>query len=370
MFADEMDLLSLTAWRLTCKTNYRQAVSSFRRSLTARLEKFVPYPHTLVDIVNNHHAVFGGEFALSFILREDSYCPNTLEIFAADFMFEKICDAVLDNRLFQELIERRSYTTNTLFYALRRHIAQSLLIRMTNGSTIYIHQSYTASPTAPITRAPCTALSNYVSGYGFGCSHPRLTLHRRALLADQELPFVDLFDRTVLDNLNRLRFSVEVSPSSWVEYRRAPPLYPPGHLALCDDHDDDGHAVSDHTDTDSAPDSEECWRHLYICPTQGRFFGDKGSFVDFFDPLDGDEQYCVENNIAPFGPMVVWRVMSTFDCDEGCDLYDDVLEEGVTSIPVLFRKDPYAEIRELILDRNRPPSTKHRVIGTQQAHSV
>ena len=48
--------------------------------------------------------------------------------------------------------------------------------------------------------------------------------------------------------------------------------------------------------------------------------------------------------------MVMWRVLSSFDCDEGCD-FDDVLEEGVTTIPVLVQRDPYGEMLDVISDR-------------------
>ena len=90
---------------------------------------------------------------------------------------------------------------------------------------------------------------------------------------------------------------------------------------------------------------DECWRHHFICPSQVRCFGDQGSFVGFFDPLDGDETRCASSNVAPFGPMIVWRVMSSYVCAEGCGVYDTVLEEGVTSVQVLFIKDPYVRLR-------------------------
>ena len=115
--------------------------------------------------------------------------------------------------------------------------------------------------------------------------------------------------------------------------------------------DNDGEDGDGSTDAETENDPaqpEQCWRHLYICPSQGRYFGDRGSFVDFFDPLTGCEAYCAVRSIAPFGPMIVWRVLSTFNCEEGCDIYDDVLEEGVSSVPVIFRKDPYGELRNLI----------------------
>ena len=101
-----------------------------------------------------------------------------------------------------------------------------------------------------------------------------------------------------------------------------------------------------------SPSSDGCWRHRFVCPSQGRHFGDRGSFVEFFDPLDGDEVRCVENNVAPFGPMVVWHIMSSFTCDECCEVYVDVLDEGVTSIPVVFTKDPYVGLQGIVFERS------------------
>lgn len=92
------------------------------------------------------------------------------------------------------------------------------------------------------------------------------------------------------------------------------------------------------------PRVEECWRHRFLCPAQGRFFGDRGSFVDYFDPLRGGQEQCSERNIAPFGPIVVWRVLSTFNCEEGCDLYDDAIDAGILPIPVVVRRSPFGNM--------------------------
>ena len=55
---------------------------------------------------------------------------------------------------------------------------------------------------------------------------------------------------------------------------------------------------------------------------------------------------CVENNIAPFGPMVLWRLMTTFYCEYGCVWLDPVMDRHVNTIPVLFRSDPLNEMHE------------------------
>ncbi|KAI1786380.1 hypothetical protein LXA43DRAFT_898126 [Ganoderma leucocontextum] len=326
-----MDLFTLTKWRLTCKTNYHQCSAALRRSLLTLLHPFVPFPSALVDIIRKHHCLLGGEFALSFLLRDPAYKPADLEIYTANFEFDAVCDAILGDLNIRSEVRGCERSTSTTFVALLRLIAQTLIIRLVNGKSIYIHQSYTTSPAAPLSRTPCTALSNFVTPHGFGCSHPTLTLHRRGLLADQQSPFLLDVDSSIMDNLRVHQFELAATPAAWSEYRRS---FIPHDL-----------------DELSDPRSDYCWRHRYICPSQGRYFGDRGSFVDFFDPLGGDEALCADNNIAPFGPMVVWRIMSTFECDGDCVFYDDVLEEGVTSIPVLFKKDPYGELRDIVSDR-------------------
>ena len=443
MFADEMDMLSLIRWRLTCKTNYHQASAALRRTFIHLLNPFVPSPCTLIDIVSKYRGIFGGEFALAFILRDPTYVPQRLEIFSSDFDHDALCDAILDDPSIRMKIAERSIITNSVIDALRLLVSRTLVIRTTGGKTIYVHRSYTNSPCAPVSRAPCTALSNFVTAYGFACSHPRLTLNRRALLADIDLTNQYGINRDIQKDLINHKFTLSVSPAAWLEYMHKPPanqrealVFLPhtkdhnvsaihdgpdvpqdgvdpyeapivclaGAHALGDTPRDDnlngnaglavapplegtaegqntldvegtlgpqeGPASEEDRENADAPDNvegpdddegiyhtdmpglaEECWRHLFICPSQGRYFGDRGSFVEFFDPLNGDETLCADNGVAPFGPMVVWRVLSSFDCAEGCDIYDDVLEDRITSIPVLINKDPYGEVQDVVSDR-------------------
>ena len=97
MFVDAMDIVSLTAWWVTCTTNYHQTCASLRRYLTGLLRPFVPYPRFLMDAVTELHAVFGGELALAFFLRDAAYLPTHLEIFVSHSEFEAMCDTILDD---------------------------------------------------------------------------------------------------------------------------------------------------------------------------------------------------------------------------------------------------------------------------------
>ena len=109
------------------------------------------------------------------------------------------------------------------------------------------------------------------------------------------------------------------------------------------------------------PPFEQCFRQFYICPSQGRYFGDRGSLVDFFDPIARGEDFCARRSIPPYGPMVVWRVLSNFDCERDCVIYDDDLEEpdDISSIPILFRQTASGNLHSdrLISEGSTPRSS-------------
>ena len=345
LFADEMDLQSLSNWRTTCHHNYMHGTSSLRRTLTRRIHAFTLDPSRLVTAVTEHSAVFGGEIALSFMLRTDAYRPACIEIFTGRFQFESLCDAILDDPAVQARMETHSFLTHTLFHALRRLVAQTLVIHLTKGMAIYVYQSYTSSPVAPISRAVCTAFSNFVTGYGYGFSHPELSLARRALLADRELLHLSHHDAHCLNRLLRSGFSLAVSPTAWPEYRR-------------------------HSNGDTLDGAEECWRERFICPNQGRYFGDGGSLVGFFDPLGDDKAVCMERRMAPFGPMCIWRIRTTFDCESACRYGDGVMERVHTSVPALFDKDPRGEMRDCVAEDSTDILPYCRRFGRRRAWSL
>lgn len=542
------------------------------------LKPFVSKPFTILAHLTQHRAVFGGEFALAFLLKDTRFLPNHLDVYSADFQFDSLCSAILADPTISKAIQHHEYTDTGMYDGMRTLISRILVISTTLGTTIQIHKSHTSSATAPLAHAPCSALSNFITEYGFGCSHPILTFNKRALIADQEMHFQSDAYKEILDWLMDRGFSLAYSPTTWPEFRRgrtgvvsgpattrttcttedeecldlclrvdarfiqeildagvatrdtnvqtsfstencpemadrhessltssgviggtgdardtipdrpsdsdaeqtishkplpalvAPCSEHPGgssstptspcldtycpdardspihagalapiasnhdaggiHEALispptdsaksgniaqpvctpsggfdaystsdddrdvdldvvitpivtgidsrecvavssnddvgtcicririraaintnqkhvastnpCDAHISDGHAhnqdddvqseSTDYADTEAAddyPPTEECWRPRYLCPSQGRFFGDRGSFVDFFDPLGGAEEHCNKNGIPPFGPMVVWRLLRTFNCEKGCDLWDDALEAGL-----------------------------------------
>lgn len=95
-----------------------------------------------------------------------------------------------------------------------------LTIQIMNRKIIQIYQSYTASSTTPISHTCCTALSNFITAYIFGYSHPLLTLNHYALITDQELPHFPPADHNIKANLLRHNFSLVSLPAGWPEYHQ------------------------------------------------------------------------------------------------------------------------------------------------------
>lgn len=323
MIADELDIKTLCQWRATCKQNYTQGTASLRRSLMKTLNPFVPNPSSFVDLVKTQEALIGGEVALAFILRDSSYSARDLEIFATPLRFGELCDAVLKD-LGDVRVRTTSRVEHSIPFALQRLISITFQVELSNGRSIHIHSSFTCTAVAGIARTITTALSNYVSGHGFACSHPHLTLLRRGLLADIALDARNHVDFRVMGNMVSQGFHFAVSPSAWPEYQ--------------------------YSFRDNAPsDAFQCCRSLYVCPSQGRFFGDPGSFVNYFDPLRGDAARCVLRLLPPYGSMLVWRLWTTFRCSENCDEIDEFLGDGLTSTPVLFVRDSRGSARDIVV---------------------
>lgn len=325
IISDDMDIKSLCQWRATCRQNYLQGTASLRRSLMKVLNGFVHDPSNFMSLITRHNALIGGEVALAFILRDSTYFARSLEIFAGQWDFSALCKAVLDGPLVLH-IQRTTRIEHPRNFALQRLVSETLHIELVNGGSIHIHSSFTCTAISGIARSLTTGLSNYVSGQGFGCSHPRLTLQRRALLSDIALDTRNALDFSVMNNMVTQGFHLSVTPSAWPEYR---------------------YSLADNATI--AP--FQCWRELYICPSMGRFFGDAGSFVNYFDPLAGDAAICVSRSLPPYGSMLIWRLMTTFHCSDSCDELDEFLGNGLTSVPVLFVHDFPGRAKDILVDR-------------------
>ena len=78
---------------------------------------------------------------------------------------------------------------------------------------------------------------------------------------------------------------------------------------------------------------------LYICPHQGRFFGDPGSLIVFNEGLASGLDALRDQSVAPYCLMVAWHVPVTGICAEGCLKTYRVLPPYVVSMLSQYAED-------------------------------
>ena len=323
-----MDLPSLLAWRNTCVLNYAHATAALKRSLTAAINPFLSHPNAFLDIISRYSAVIGGEVALAFVRRHHSFQPQTLEIFASVSLYEPLCHELLsDLRIAPDVISTAS-TTALYPYNQQRDILDTTQIGLRSTRTIYIRQSSTLSPLSPIARSICTAMANFVTPHSFGCAYPCLTLHDKSLLSDLTHGTIVEFESGVLRALADQQIEQAIDPASWRQYQIWSPAL----------------TVTNAT--------KACWRSHYICPGQSRFFGDRGSLVDFIDPLGTPSAALLQQGSPPFGTTVIWRLSAAYRCPLSCESRDNRLPMGQLSTAIILMPDPFTRPR---LGRPRIP---------------
>ena len=317
LIADQMDLPSLLAWRNSCSINYAHTTAALKRTITSMVNPFLTQPLVLLDIISRYSTVIGGEFALAFIRRHQPFQPHTLEIFASAALYQPLCNELLSH---PQIIPDVTGTTSSLTrhpYDLQRDILETRKVFVCNSRTVYIHCSATLSPLSPIARSLCTALTNFVTPHSFGCAYPRLTLADKSLSSDlRQVTMVDI-DARVMQTLAEQQIHSAVDPADWQQYRIWSPISAP------------------------AGNSKACWRSHHICPEQGRYFGDRGSLVDFVDPLGTPTSVLRERGSPPFGTTVIWRLSSSYECPLACESRDSALPIGQTSTAIIMMDDPF-----------------------------
>ena len=310
-----MDIKSLVCWRETCATNYAQSTASLSRTLTRLVSVFLSHPNALLRLITEFGAVIGGEAALAYIRREVPFRPRSLEIFVGRLEYEPFCRAILSNPdLAPDAILASS---SVVGYPLcsQRDIVETLQLRLRSGLSIYLRRSSTLSPLSPITRAYCTALMNFVSPRCFGCAYPRLTLNNRALVCDVGMRNIDYGDSASRTAVVGFGIETSVNPARWSQY----------------------------CVWSATPSNEEtvtaCWRSHFICPGQGRYFGDRGSLVGLVSPLNSGPEESRDIRALLFGSTIVWRLSSSYRCIMRCEGRDRLLPIGVTSHVITFVHD-------------------------------
>ena len=311
-----MDMPTLLAWRATNRSNYVDACNELQSSLHRMLATFVPSPAALLSLLTHYHALLSGEFAICYLLRDTSLVPHSLDIYVGSVWFDVFIDTFGLSR------ELSGYQTSwiTTSYADQivdnRHLTHTLEISLSNGRFILIHASASPSACHAIACSPSSLGTTFITEYSFATAYPRLTFNRRAIVCYDLLGEGSTFEINAYQRLRDNGFSFEEDPTSWPDYSR-----------------------DQYSDVDVRP--LDCLRSLYICPQQGRYFGDEGSMVCFMDTLSADVSQLKEKCIPPYGIMAVWRLPSSIICDAECDEFNDILAPGVTATSIMFEDESF-----------------------------
>ncbi|KAL1942586.1 hypothetical protein VTO73DRAFT_6188 [Trametes versicolor] len=295
--ADMCDLPSLLALRLTSSYLGKHVHSVLQSDLAALLRHYVDVPDALLGHMSTTGALIGGLAALSFLLRDRSMRPPSLDIFVA------LQEAEYLEILLGRDVTRGMQLVSTVDYdALNPDNTPPQTSRVVtylcvSGRLLTIHKSTSPSALDPIALSPTTALINWVSPHAFGCGYPELSLNRRAIASPG--PPAYPANGAVFVHLDNHGFDTQLSPWFWSRYEE---LVMPSDRRCY----------------------RPCLRRLYMCPGQGRYFGDAGTLLNVFDLHGTDHAVMRSKRQLPYGVSLVWRLpFGGGPCDCCCGRIDE-----------------------------------------------
>ena len=316
LITDTMDMKSLLAWRRVSRAARTHVASAFQTRLRRLLALFLPATRQLLRTITECRALIGGEVALAFLLRDPDYAPLSMDIFTTDQWFHALVDYLTFSPFISPHLTFHGVTICIRPHRHHREVRRCATFIAQSARIIRIYESTSISAVSPISRSWTSALMNYVTATSFGCAYPELTFNRLALVSEMCLTGMTLEDHRVMGYLRDARFLFAFHPAEWPRYS---PVTLPG---------------------ESLPSGVfPCLRHRYICPDQGRYFGDDGSLVVFMDPSQDTHDTAYLRSEPPYGIMVAWRMWVCGSCARGCAYHDDTLNGGVISMPMLLVND-------------------------------
>ena len=271
------------------------------------LTPFVPEPSKLNTLLTRFGAIIVGEAALSYVTRDLDIIPNTLELATGKITFVQFGACLRSLLQSPSLVASCTTITPIPTFTALRHVSCITDIRLVSGRRIVIYQSDTTAASSVVAGMWTSLLANFVTSYTFGCAYPRLTFNLRGILSRPRLAALRRDDINVWRTLETRGFEFFFSSS---------------------EHD----ISAQHSLSQPTGPTADCGRSLYSCTHQGRYFGDRGSLVVLIHVLSVSCSYLQMQYVAPFGPMVAWRLPNLGTCSNDCVHTDDVLPPGVISM--------------------------------------
>ncbi|KAH9848191.1 hypothetical protein C2E23DRAFT_871321 [Lenzites betulinus] len=274
------------------------------------LHHYVPHCQSLLEHLSETQAVIGGFSALSFLLRDPSIRPHSLEIFVPASKSEQL-EQLLDED--EELL--LGVPTTSPHPCSNSPVTLARITRVTtfdtfNDRSITIYTSTSETALDPVAASPATALNSWLSPYAFGCGYPILTLNRRSIV---RLPVDFIFELLLLyTQLDHNGFDISAEPHLWNDWGRR-------------------------VDPAASETQQPCLRAWNICPDQGRFFGDAGSLLTVFDLVGHEHDHFRLQQQPPYGLGICWRFLSDRrPCTSLCREADPLLPPGVHVMPAVL----------------------------------
>ncbi|KAI0707220.1 hypothetical protein C8Q76DRAFT_696470 [Earliella scabrosa] len=374
--SDNLDLPALIAWRDTCRRSYQHVEARLDSHLEKLLHRFVPDAEAFLLGVESYRGLIIGLAALAFVVRDSSLLSDTVDVAVGSETAWDMEQYLVQSQslIFVEDIPPPRFTQDT-----------TIRIFLTPKSRyVRLLVSHTPSPFMPLARCPISALINYVSRRSFGCAYPLLTLSRLTLITDE----VD--DEAARDPAPSptptapVPAAAVVAPANGDAAVTALPSMPPNPLppqlplTPADDASTPGlrpatpppkrnedtaiallrwlrtHGFRDALTPSALLDPlapqpcddhpynsrHPCYRDLFLCPDQSRFFGDPGSLVVFFDIAHALPHTLARRQYPPFNPTVVWRFQSIWTrCGKDCTTRDPMLGFLVREYDCLLHPD-------------------------------
>ena len=307
-------MASLLSWRATCRDNHLVATNEIRCSLYTLVARFFPEPRKFLRHLTRWGALVIGEAALSVILHDPRICNNTLEIAVGSLVFDpfiqRLANLIPFGTHLASLVEKPAPVS----FPSLRHITRVAEFQLKSGLIVEVYQSNSATACDVVCGAWTTALMNFVTEFSLGCAYPRLTLNYKGTLCDGRTQSTRWRDQATHDHLKGVGFEFSHYSAAWSQYS----MGPYASSVLC---------------------TVDCGRSLYVCPTQGRFFGDCGSLVLFLQGFLVDMSIIRDLYVAPYGIMSAWRIPSKQPCTSICVQDRSVIPPYVITILIQFVED-------------------------------
>lgn len=307
----DCDIPSLLALRLTSRSLRAEVTAILLAEKTNLLRFYVDRADGLWQHLEEAGAVVGGLAALNFLLR----APRSVRYSTLDIYVASDRGTTLEERL--EADDTLALTNGPVdlwhpdyLHETSRQVARTRTYICPNGKLINVHTSQSLSALEPVAASLTSALCNWVSAYAFACGYPELTFNHRAL--GREILRRDTTVASLYIRLQNYGFDIKPDPWVWPHYTALVPL-PLNNCEL------------------------PCMRAIFLCPSQGRYFGDHGTLINVFDLENCDHQRLRSLHQPPYGIATAWRRWSgRRRCNGPCSENDALLPTGTLTMAVIL----------------------------------